>query len=150
MHLSSFWGALQGDIVGICVPVLCELLPRQVTCACRTALPSRRDGSEDPSYVMIFPAGVIWSGIELSASRDRNVDRLKHALARLRIWPFEVKAGEIYGRLYAELRRMGRPMQVIDIQIAAIALCLGNCTVVSKDSDLSAVPGLNVENWATP
>ncbi len=38
----------------------------------------------------------------------------------------------------------------LNIQIAAIALCLGNCTVVSKDGDLSAVPGLNVENWATP
>ncbi len=41
-------------------------------------------------------------------------------------------------------------MQVIDIQIAAIAWCLGNCTVVSKDGDLSAVPGLSVENWAAP
>jgi len=107
---------LRGDIVGICVPVLCEL----------------------------------WAGIEWSASRDRNIDRLKHALARLRIWPFEVKAAEVYGQLYAELRRRGRPMQVIDIQIAAIARCLGNCTVVSKDSDISAVPGVSVENWATP
>jgi tRNA(fMet)-specific endonuclease VapC len=73
---------------------------------------------------------------------------MKHALARLRVWPLEEKAAETYGRLYAELRRKGRPMQVTDLQIAAIALCLGNCTVVSKDSDLSAVPGLKVENWA--
>ena len=40
-------------------------------------------------------------------------------------------------------------MQSIDIQIAAIAQRLGNCTVVSKDSDLPDVPGLSVENWAT-
>ena len=26
---------------------------------------------------------------------------------------------------------------------------LRNCTVVSKDGDLSTVPGLHVENWAT-
>ena len=32
---------------------------------------------------------------------------------------------------------------------AAIALSLGNCTVVSADGDLVAVPGLAVENWAT-
>jgi tRNA(fMet)-specific endonuclease VapC len=37
-------------------------------------------------------------------------------------------------------------MQQIDIQIAAIALSLGNCTVLSADSDLTAVPGLTVEN----
>jgi tRNA(fMet)-specific endonuclease VapC len=34
------------------------------------------------------------------------------------------------------------------MMIAAIALTLGNCTVVSNDSDLLAVPGLTVENWA--
>jgi len=39
-------------------------------------------------------------------------------------------------------------MQQIDIQVAAIALSLGNCTVVSSDSDLKAIPGLKVENWA--
>jgi len=40
-------------------------------------------------------------------------------------------------------------MQVVDVMIAAIALALGRCTVVSADSDLTAVPGLTVENWAT-
>lgn len=38
-------------------------------------------------------------------------------------------------------------MQVVDMMIGAIAKTLGNCTVVSADSDLSAVPELNVENW---
>jgi tRNA(fMet)-specific endonuclease VapC len=38
-------------------------------------------------------------------------------------------------------------MQKIDLMIAAIALTLGNCTVVTTDSDLTAVPGLTVENW---
>ena len=38
-------------------------------------------------------------------------------------------------------------MQQIDIQIAAIALSMGNTVVVSRDSDLTAVPGLAVEEW---
>ncbi len=33
------------------------------------------------------------------------------------------------------------------MMIAAIALSLGDCTVVSADSDLLVVPGLPVENW---
>jgi tRNA(fMet)-specific endonuclease VapC len=33
------------------------------------------------------------------------------------------------------------------MMIAAIALSLGDCTVVSADSDFLAVPGLAVENW---
>jgi predicted nucleic acid-binding protein len=38
-------------------------------------------------------------------------------------------------------------MQQVDIQIAAMAFALGNTTVVSADSDFSAVPRLDVENW---
>ena len=53
-----------------------------------------------------------------------------------------------YGRLAFELKTIGRPMGQNDIMIAAIALSLGNTTVVTMDTDLSAVPGLTVENWA--
>lgn len=89
------------------------------------------------------------AGIEASASRDANLIRLNRGLSRLKYWPFDRRASETYGRLAAELRRTGRPMQTIDIMLAAIALSLGNCTVVTTDSDLLAVPGLAVENWET-
>jgi len=71
-------------------------------------------------------------------------------LNKNRCWPFDRNAAEEYGRLAAELRRIGRPMQQIDIMIAAVAFSLGNCTVVSVGSDLAAVPGLRVENWTSP
>jgi tRNA(fMet)-specific endonuclease VapC len=70
-------------------------------------------------------------------------------LPTLTIWPYNESAAAEFGRLAATLRRLGRPMQQIDIQIAAIALSLGYCTVVSGESDLAAVPGLPVENWAS-
>jgi tRNA(fMet)-specific endonuclease VapC len=92
----------------------------------------------------------LFFGVELSASREINRPRLMRGLDKIRCWPFDRKAAEEYGRLAAELRRIGRPMQQIDIMIAAIALSLGNCTVVTADSDLTAVPGLTVENWALP
>jgi tRNA(fMet)-specific endonuclease VapC len=92
--------------------------------------------------------GELWSGIEGSASRDRNVQKLRHTMARLAVWPYDNAAAAEFGRIFIELRRMGRPMQQIDIQIAAIALTLGDCTVVTKDSDFSAIPDLAVENWA--
>jgi len=41
-------------------------------------------------------------------------------------------------------------MQKIDIQIAAVALTLGNCVVITKDSDFAAIPGLQIEDWSTP
>jgi tRNA(fMet)-specific endonuclease VapC len=93
--------------------------------------------------------GELWSGVEGSTSRERNLHRLRLALSRLVVWPYTNEAAERFGQIFAELRRIGRPMQQIDIMVASIALSLGDCTVVPKDADLSAVPGLRVENWAT-
>ena len=92
--------------------------------------------------------GELWSGVEGSISRDRNLHRLRVALSHLVVWPYTNEAAEHFGRVFAELRRVGRPMQQIDIMVAAIAFALGNCTVVSKDTDLAAIPGLKLENWA--
>ncbi len=87
------------------------------------------------------------AGIEYSASRDRNIKSLKSALPTFKLWPFDQAAAFEYGRLYAELTRLGRPIGVVDMMIASIARTLGNCIVVSADSDFAVVPGLTLENW---
>ena len=91
----------------------------------------------------------LFAGAENSATREKNLDIVRRNVQLFRLWPFTADAAREYGRLFAALRRQGRPMQVADIQIAAIALTLGQCTVVTVDSDLSAVPGLSVENWSS-
>lgn len=106
---------LQGNFVGTCFPVVCEL----------------------------------FFGVENSVSRDKNRNRLVRALSGVVCWPLDRKAAEEYGRVAAELKRKGRVIQQIDIQIAAIALALGDCRVVSQDGDFSVVPGLKVENWTS-
>ena len=94
--------------------------------------------------------GEIVGGVLASASRDRNLPVLERNLAQLTIWPFDEKAAREYARLWAELREHGLRLQVPDLQIAAIALTLGACAVVSKDGDLRRVPGLIVEDWSQP
>ena len=89
------------------------------------------------------------AGTEYSTSRDSNLDTVNRNLGLFKLWPFTVEAAREYSRLWAELRRGGRTIQTVDLMIAAIAITLGGCTVVTSDSDLSAVPRLNVENWAT-
>ncbi len=90
----------------------------------------------------------LFYGMEFSSTREENLRRLRHALSRVICRPLDRPAAEEYGRLAATLRRAGRPMQVVDIMTAAIARSVGNCTVVSSDSDLAAVPGVMVENWS--
>lgn len=93
--------------------------------------------------------GELWSGVECSSSRERNLRSLRQALATLVIWPYTNEAAEEFGRVFAELKRSGRMIQQIDMQIGAIARTLPNCVVVSKDSDFQAISGITVENWAS-
>ena len=94
--------------------------------------------------------GELWAGVEYSKTQHRNRHRLIIALERLVVWPYDEQAAEEFGRLYANLRRIGRTIQQIDIQIAAVALTLGNCTVATKDSDFRAIPDLDIEDWSKP
>jgi tRNA(fMet)-specific endonuclease VapC len=87
-------------------------------------------------------------GAENSRDPLGTLQPLARSLPTLRVWPLSVDAAAEYGRLRFRLERIGRPMGQMDILIAAVALTLGNTTVVSADSDLAAVPGLAVENWA--
>ncbi len=112
-----------------------------------TAIVNRAKGHRIGICVPVL--GELWSGVECSASRERNLVRLRHAISTLIIWPFTTDAAQEYGRIFAELKQTGRPMQQIDMQIGAIARTLPNCVVVSKDSDLKAIRGITVENWAS-
>lgn len=94
--------------------------------------------------------GELWTGVFNSASREKNLRLLLRYRSHFVVWPFDEPAAKRFGELAAELIRIGRPMGQIDMQIAAIALTLGDCLVVSKDSDLRAVPGLTVEDWSQP
>lgn len=107
---------------------------------------ARRGGHDIGMGIPVL--GELYAGAEYSQSRDISLATLRRSLKLFRLWPFTPEAAEIYGRIYAELRRKGRTIQQVDLQIAAIALSLGQCVVVTEDSDFLAVPGLNVENWA--
>jgi tRNA(fMet)-specific endonuclease VapC len=90
----------------------------------------------------------LWDGVFTSATSEHNERLLLQHLGHFVLWPYSANACRKYGEIASELRRLGRQMGQNDIQIAATALSLGDCVVVSKDSDLRAVPGLTVEDWS--
>jgi tRNA(fMet)-specific endonuclease VapC len=86
---------------------------------------------------------------EGSPKRERNLQRLRQALAVWKLWLADIDTTFEYGRIAFQLKKLGRPIGQNDIWIAAIALTLGKTTVVTMDVDLSTIPGLTVENWAS-
>jgi tRNA(fMet)-specific endonuclease VapC len=108
---------------------------------------ARMEGAKVGTCIPVL--GALFFGIKCSQTRDENRARLIRAIAGLPFWPYTRAASEEYGQIAAQLRRVGRTMQPVDMQVAAIALKLSQCIVVSEDTDLLAVAGLNVENWAS-
>jgi tRNA(fMet)-specific endonuclease VapC len=102
----------------------------------------------NPVGIAVPVLGELAFRAEGSPRRDRNILRLRQALDVWKLWLIDNAAAFEYGRLAFELKTIGRPMGQNDIMIAAIAMSLGNTTVVTLDTDLAAVPGLIVENWA--
>jgi tRNA(fMet)-specific endonuclease VapC len=91
--------------------------------------------------------GEYLGGVANSTSAKRNLPLARRTIESMKLWPYDLAAAEEYARLYAELRRKGITIGAIDLQAAAVARTLGNCTIVTFDSDFSHVPGLAVENW---
>ncbi|WP_017652399.1 type II toxin-antitoxin system VapC family toxin [Fortiea contorta] len=58
----------------------------------------------------------------------------------------EIKIIEQACKIHADLKIKGRPIQDADVLIAATAIVHG-LVLVSNDSDLVRVEGLNLENW---
>jgi len=86
-------------------------------------------------------------GVLYSDTWEKNYPKVEHRLNLLKLWPFDLVAARQYAHLYAQMRRNGIQMQVIDSMVAAIALVIPSCIVISNDSDFGRVDGLRVENW---
>jgi len=91
--------------------------------------------------------GELWDGVEYSESRERNAALTKTRVKKLMMWLYDTPSAIDFGRIAADLRRRGQLIQQPDIQIAANALLLPNCTLVTTDSDFRVISALQLENW---
>ena len=70
-------------------------------------------------------------------------------MAHLTVISFGPDEAEEFGKLRSELRKLGRPIPQIDIQIGATARA-GGFIVATADEHFRSVPGLVLEDWTKP
>jgi tRNA(fMet)-specific endonuclease VapC len=93
-------------------------------------------------------AAELWYGVAFSQKKKQNEAALKDFLDYVTKldWPFE--AGEIYGRIRADLMGKGTPIGAMDLLIAAHALFLEAVLVTGNKREFQCVSDLKIENWA--
>jgi tRNA(fMet)-specific endonuclease VapC len=89
-------------------------------------------------------------GVFKSSDPARNMKAVAEFCAAFAILPFDGLAAEAYGRIRAELERVGTPIGPLDTLIAACALAIGCVLVTNNRREFNRVKGLAVENWRGP
>jgi tRNA(fMet)-specific endonuclease VapC len=77
----------------------------------------------------------------------RLTAQLESILEVLDTLALEAPTDTVYGRVRAELKRVGQPIGGNDLLIAAQALALGYVVVTDNEREFARVAGLRVENW---
>ncbi|MGH2726420.1 MAG: PIN domain-containing protein [Actinomycetota bacterium] len=76
--------------------------------------------------------------------------RVRHAISRAGpVFPFDLRAAEVYGSLRARLESEGRRLDEPDLRIASIAIARDLTLVTGNIKHFSRVSELDLENWLT-
>ena len=86
-------------------------------------------------------------GAEKSSRVSENLAAIEDFCSRLEVLPYGPKAAQHYGAIRAALEKLGQPIGVNDMHIAAHARSEGLVLVTNNMGEFARVPALEVENW---
>lgn len=86
-------------------------------------------------------------GAEKSQRVSQNLGAIEDFCSRLEVLPYGAKAAQHYGAIRSALERIGQPIGVNDIHIAAHARSEGLIVVTNNIGEFERVQALRLENW---
>ena len=102
-------------------------------------------------YISTITISEIVYGAVKSNRPAYHLDNLESILLpSVNIVGFDTKAAYICGRLQAELEKKGLPLDLADLEIAAITIAGDFTLVTGNTKHFARIPELHVENWLIP
>jgi tRNA(fMet)-specific endonuclease VapC len=89
----------------------------------------------------------LFHGAEKSSRVSENLATVEDFCSRLEVLPYGPKAAQHYGAIRAALEKLGQPIGVNNLHIAAHARSEGLVLVTNNIGEFERVPALEVENW---
>ena len=86
-------------------------------------------------------------GVAKSSAREKNAAALGTFLLPLEILPFDGKSAAVYGTIRAHMEQQGRPIDNLDVLIAAQAIAYKLTLVSDNLKEFERVPDLLCANW---
>jgi tRNA(fMet)-specific endonuclease VapC len=91
--------------------------------------------------------GELHHGVERSQQVARNLEALRRFVAGLVVLPFDERAAQHHGQIWAELETAGQVCGAHDMQIGGHARSQGLIVVTNNTREFQRMPGVRVENW---
>jgi tRNA(fMet)-specific endonuclease VapC len=89
----------------------------------------------------------LFHGAEKSAKVTQNLAVVEEFASLLEVLPYSAKASQHFGAIRSALEKLGQPIGVTDLHIAAHARSEGLTLVTNNLGEFERVPGLLTENW---
>lgn len=93
--------------------------------------------------------GELYGGAYMLASPNKLLAGIRDLLEDVDVLSFDLACAETFGKLRGTLKRQGRPVNPIDLQIAAVALTHNLALVTNNTKDFQNIPALALEDWLT-
>ena len=86
-------------------------------------------------------------GAEKSSAPEKTLAVVEDFCSRLEVLTYGSKVAQHYGSIRASLEKIGKPIGINDIHIAAHARSEGLTLVTNNLREFERVPALQLENW---
>ena len=104
----------------------------------------------DPLAISVISLMELFYGAYKSQNVEANLAKVKALELSLEIIPNHQDTAEIFAHLKAKLESEGTRLDDFDLIIAACALTQNLTLVTNNTKHFGRIPGLKMENWATP
>ena len=112
-----------------------------------STLHTRMEAVDEGEFGLSLPSvGELWFMVVNSTQQRSNIAELNALIDRFSVWDYSMECAMEFGRRRAELHAIGRPVPVIDVQIAACARVNG-LVVLTADKHFSYISGIHTQNW---
>ena len=101
-------------------------------------------------YLSTMVVAELYKGVYCSRRRWQNLTVLEQFLSLMPIVEFDSIAAEEFGKMQAELKRIGRPTGEIEAIIGAVARSRQDTLVTNNTRHFMNISGLQLENWLEP
>jgi len=100
----------------------------------------------EPLKTTVITVYELYFGAYRSSHVEKNLALVRSLLDSLEVLVFDREAGKIAARIMTDLMKCGKPLDVRNVFIAAIAIRADD-TLATRDKDFTRVKRLKIELW---